>query len=131
MNQRPLWYRAYTVLAVSYATWVVVLYSTSYTATIPGIMDEFGVSSRPLATLGLTTYLLGLAAGSVVVAPMSELYGRRVVYLVCLGVFVVLIIPCGLADGLAELIVVRFIGYVLPFSLFSFFFPFLFLWFWG
>jgi hypothetical protein len=70
-EKRPLWYRAYTVLAVSYATWVVVLYSTSYTATIPGVMDEFAVSSRPVATLGLTTYLLGLAAGSVVVAPMS------------------------------------------------------------
>ncbi|KAK4042986.1 major facilitator superfamily domain-containing protein [Parachaetomium inaequale] len=108
----PLWYRAYTVLAVSYATWVVVLYSTSYTATIEGIMAEFGVTSRPLATLGLTTYLLGLAAGSVVVAPMSELYGRRVVYLVCLGVFVVLIVPCGLAKGLGELVVVRFIGAV-------------------
>ncbi|EAQ83296.1 hypothetical protein CHGG_09700 [Chaetomium globosum CBS 148.51] len=108
----PLWYRAYTVLSVSYATWVVVLYSTSYTASIPGVMAEFGVTSRPLATLGLTSYLLGLAAGSVVVAPMSEIYGRRVVYLVCLGVFVVLIVPCGLANGLAELVVVRFIGAV-------------------
>ncbi|KAL2163433.1 hypothetical protein VTH06DRAFT_5490 [Thermothelomyces fergusii] len=108
----PLWYRAYTVLSVSYATWVVVLYSTSYTAAIPGVMAEFGLSSRPVATLGLTTYLLGLAAGSVVVAPMSELYGRRVVYLVCLGIFTLLIIPCGLATGLAELVVVRFIGAV-------------------
>jgi MFS family permease len=88
----------------------VVLYSTSYTATIPGIMTEFGVTSRPLATLGLTTYLLGLAAGSVVVAPMSELYGRRVVYLVCMGVFVLLIIPCGLAESLAGMVVVRFVG---------------------
>jgi MFS family permease len=93
IQTRPLWYRAYTVLSVSYATWVVVLYSTSYTASIPGVMAEFGVTSRPLATLGLTSYLLGLAAGSVVVAPMSEIYGRRVVYLVCLGVFMVLIVP--------------------------------------
>ncbi|KAK4157711.1 major facilitator superfamily domain-containing protein [Chaetomidium leptoderma] len=108
----PLWYRAYTVLAVSYASWVVVLYSTSYTATIPGVMAEFGVASRPVATLGLTTYLLGLAAGSVVVAPMSEVYGRRVVYLVCLGVFVVLIVPCGLATSLGGLVAVRFVGAV-------------------
>jgi hypothetical protein len=36
-----------------------------------------------------------------------------VVYLVCLGVFVLLIIPCALAGSLEELIVVRFIGYVL------------------
>lgn len=89
-----------------------MLYSTSYTATIPGLMEEFGVSSRPVATLGLTTYLLGLAAGSVVVAPMSELYGRRVVYLVCLGVFVVLIVPCALARSLAGMVAVRFVGCV-------------------
>ncbi|KAK4100339.1 MFS general substrate transporter, partial [Parathielavia hyrcaniae] len=109
----PLWYRAYTVLAVSYATWVVVLYSTSYTAAMPGIMAEFGVADRPaLATLGLTSYLLGLAAGSVVVAPMSELYGRRVVYLVCMAVFVLLIVPCGLAGSLGVMVGVRFIGAV-------------------
>lgn len=83
-----------------------MLYSTSYTASIPGVMAEFDVTSRPLATLGLTSYLLGLAAGSVVVAPMSEIYGRRVVYLVCLVVFAVLIVP----------------WYVLFFSLLLFFF---------
>lgn len=109
---RPFWYRAWTIFTVSYATWVVVLYSTSYTATVQGVMDEFGVSSRAVATLGLTTYLLGLAAGSVVVAPMSELYGRRVVYLVCLSVFVVLIVPSGLARSLTDMVVVRFFAYV-------------------
>ncbi|KAK0721446.1 major facilitator superfamily domain-containing protein [Apiosordaria backusii] len=106
----PLWYRTYTILTVSYSTWVVVLYSTSYTATLPTIMDEFNIDSKPIATLGLTTYLLGLAAGSVIVAPMSELYGRRPVYLLCLAAFIVLIIPCGLADSLSEMIIVRFFG---------------------
>ncbi|GAB1317589.1 hypothetical protein MFIFM68171_07799 [Madurella fahalii] len=104
----PFWYRAWTIFTVSYSTWVVVLYSTSYTATIQGIMDEFDISSRSVATLGLTTYLLGLAAGSVVVAPMSELYGRRIVYLVCLSVFVVLIVPSGLARSLMDMVIVRF-----------------------
>lgn len=107
----PFWYRAYTIITVSYSTWVVVLYSTSYTATLPKIMDEFDITSKPIATLGLTTYLLGLAAGSVIVAPMSELYGRRPVYLVCLAAFIVLIIPCGLADSLSEMVIVRFFGY--------------------
>ncbi|VBB81835.1 Putative transporter [Podospora comata] len=106
----PFWYRAYTIITVSYSTWVVVLYSTSYTATLPKIMDEFDITSKPIATLGLTTYLLGLAAGSVIVAPMSELYGRRPVYLVCLAAFIVLIIPCGLADSLSEMVIVRFFG---------------------
>lgn len=106
----PLWYRAYTIFCVSYSTWVVVLYSTSYTATIPGVMEEYDVSSTPVATLGLTTYLLGLAMGSVVVAPLSELYGRRMVYIVCIIIFTVLIAPCGVATSLAQIIVVRFFG---------------------
>ncbi|KAK3376670.1 polyamine transporter 3 [Lasiosphaeria ovina] len=106
----PLWYKAWVIFGVSFSTWVVVLYSTSYTATIPGVMGEFHVDSQPVATLGLTTYLLGLAAGTVVVAPMSELYGRRPVYLICLFIFTLLIIPCGLATSLSEIIVVRFFG---------------------
>lgn len=105
-------------MTVSYASWVVVLYSTSYTATVEGIMAEFGIGSRTVATLGLTTYLLGLAVGSVIVAPMSELYGRRIVYLVCMGVFVLLIIPCGLATSLEAIVVVRLIGCVFFLSLF-------------
>jgi len=106
----PLWYRSWIVFCVSYNTWVVVLYSTAYTAATPGIMAEFNVDSSSIVTLGLTTYLLGLAIGSVVVAPMSELYGRRPVYIGCLFVFVLLMIPCGLATSLAELIIVRFFG---------------------
>lgn len=105
----PLWYRACITVAVSYSTWVVVLYSTCYTSSIPGLMGEFG-SSTTMTTLGLTTYLLGLAAGSLVVAPMSELYGRRPVYLVCLVIWLILIIPCGLATSLTEILVVRFFG---------------------
>ncbi|KAK3898678.1 major facilitator superfamily domain-containing protein, partial [Staphylotrichum tortipilum] len=116
---RPLWYRAFTIFSISYATWVVVLHSTSYTATIPGVMADFNISSRPVATLGLTTYLIGLAAGSVVVAPMSEIYGRRWVYLVCLGVFVALVLPCGLVGSLEGLVVLRFVGAVFGAALIS------------
>lgn len=106
----PLWYRAWVTICVSYSAWVVVLYSTSYTATIEGVKGEFGIGSTSVATLGLSTYLIGLAAGSVILAPLSELYGRRVVYLVCMGLFTVLIVPCGLARSFEEIVVVRFLG---------------------
>lgn len=107
----PLWYRCWTVFCVSFATWVATLYSTSYTSSTPGLIEEFG-SSTTIVTLGMTTYLLGLAAGTLVVAPMSELYGRQIVYLICLSLWAILIIPVGLAKSLTEIIVVRFIGYV-------------------
>lgn len=106
----PLWYRMWAIFVTSYSTWVVVLYSTSYTAAIPGLMTEFGEDRQDVATLGVTTYLLGLATGSLVVAPMSELFGRRPVYLICLSVSTLLILPCALATSLGEIIAVRFFG---------------------
>ncbi|KAG6122529.1 hypothetical protein E4U14_006560 [Claviceps sp. LM454 group G7] len=104
-----LWYRCWVIFCVSFATWAATLYSTSYTSSMSGLMAEFG-ASKTLVTLGMTTYLLGLAAGSLVVAPLSELYGRQKVYMVCLLLWAVLIVPCGLAKSLTTIIVVRFIG---------------------
>lgn len=106
-----LWYRCWVIFCVSFATWAATLYSTSYTSSMSGLMAEFG-ASKTLVTLGMTTYLLGLAAGSLVVAPLSELYGRQKVYIVCLLLWAVLIVPCGLAKSLTTIIVVRFIGLV-------------------
>ncbi|KAI1082473.1 polyamine transporter 3 [Whalleya microplaca] len=106
----PLWYRSCIVVAISYTTWVIVFYSTSYTASIPGLMEEFDISSSTIATLGLTTYLLGLATGSLLVAPASELYGRRPVYIFCMFCFTLLVIPCCVATSITEIIVVRFFG---------------------
>jgi hypothetical protein len=108
----PLWKRAWVIFGVSYSTWVVVLYSTSYTASIEGLMIAFDEPSSTVVTLGVTTYLLGLAVGSLIVAPMSELYGRRWVYLICMFCFTLLVIPAALATSLAEIMVVRFFGAV-------------------
>ncbi|VUC20726.1 unnamed protein product [Clonostachys rosea] len=100
-------YRAWIIAALAYTGWIVVLYSTSYASTIPGLVEEFD-SSTTVATLGMTTYLLGLAAGSLFLAPVSELYGRQKVYLVCLICWALLILPSGLATNLTSIIVSRF-----------------------
>ncbi|KAK6593818.1 major facilitator superfamily transporter [Botrytis cinerea] len=106
----PLWYRSYTIFAVSFATWSTVLYSSSYTSSMPGMMKEFSVTSEPLATLGVTTYLLGLATGSLVLAPLSEIWGRRPVYIGSLAFFSLMVLPCALATSLGEVLGVRFVG---------------------
>lgn len=113
----PTWYRLWAISTVSFSAWVVVLFSTSYTGAVPGLMEEFEVS-KTYATMGLTTYLLGIAVGSLVVAPMSELYGRRIVYLCCLVLWAAFIVPCGLAGCLNTVLGVRFVGYVLLTSFF-------------
>ena len=108
----PMWYKGMTIGFISWSTWVVVVYSTSYTSGIPKMMQDFNISSEPVVTLGVTTYLIGLAVGSVILAPISETYGRRPVYVVSLLAFILLIIPCGIGTSLVEVVVVRFFGAV-------------------
>lgn len=108
----PLWYRSYTIFAVSFATWSTVLYSSSYTSGMPGMMEEFSITSEPVATLGVTTYLFGLAIGSLVLAPLSEIWGRRPVYIGSMAFFALMVLPCALGTSLGEILGVRFIGYV-------------------
>lgn len=87
-----------------------ILYSTSYASSMPGIKSEFHVASESIATLGITTYLIGLAVGSLVLAPLSEVYGRRPVYIISIFVFTILVLPCALATSLPEILIVRFFG---------------------
>lgn len=105
----PIWYKGVTIGFISWSTWVVVVYSTSYTTGLSQMMTELNVS-QPVVTLGITTYLMGLAIGSVILAPLSEMFGRRPVYIVSMLLFMLLIIPCGLATSMAEILVVRFVG---------------------
>ncbi|KAI7977745.1 hypothetical protein EIK77_009285 [Talaromyces pinophilus] len=86
-----------------------VLFSTSYTSGTTQIAKEFGISET-IVTLGLTFYLLGLALGSVVMAPLSEIYGRKPVTIASMIVFNVMIIPVAVAKSMPIIIVFRFIG---------------------
>lgn len=105
----PFWYKSLIIFAMSYGTSTVVLYSTSYTAAIPGMVEAFNITETT-GILGVTTYLLGMATGSVILAPLSEMYGRRPIYIIAMALFVVLILPCALAPNMAAILTTRFFG---------------------
>ena len=105
----PLWYKGIVLGVMSYSTTSVVLFSTSYTSAIPGMMKAFGISDNE-GILGVTTYLLGMAVGSVILAPLSEMYGRRPIYVAALGGFIVFVIPCAVAQNIGTILVARFFG---------------------
>lgn len=61
-------------------TWIISImpanlaYASSiYTAVIPSIMDGYDCS-RVVATLGMTTFMIGFATGPLLFAPMSEMW---------------------------------------------------------
>jgi multidrug resistance protein len=113
------WYRCLIIFMISYSTLTVVMYSTSYTSAIPGIMSTFGIDSKTIPVLGITTYMIGLALGSVVLAPLSEMYGRRPIYLIAMAMFCLLTIPCALAPNLEAILITRFFGAIAGSALIS------------
>ncbi|KAK3657841.1 hypothetical protein LTR56_002220 [Elasticomyces elasticus] len=108
-QQWSLWFKALILFTMSYGTTCVVLYSTSYTSAIPGMEAEFGISDT-VGVLGVTTYLFGMATGSVILAPLSEMFGRRPIYVIALAMFVVFVIPCAVAKNMETILVTRFFG---------------------
>ncbi|KAE8307128.1 major facilitator superfamily domain-containing protein [Aspergillus transmontanensis] len=105
----PLWYKGLTVSAMSLGATVVSLSSTLYTSGIPGLQEDFHVS-KIVALLGVTTYLFGMGLGSIIFAPLSELVGRRPVYIASMTIFLLLLLPSALAQDIESILVSRFFG---------------------
>lgn len=73
-------------------------------------MNEFNSSNEALASFIVSVYLLGYCFGPLVVAPLSEMYGRLPLYHVCNVLFVIFSIACALAPSLNSLIGFRFLA---------------------
>jgi multidrug resistance protein len=54
-----------------------------------------------------TSFVLMLGLGSLLIAPLSETFGRRIVYIFCFSAFTLLQIPTALAPNIGFLIIVR------------------------
>ena len=99
-----------------YMTTMAVLMSF-FAATCAGIygqgehqmMKEFGVS-REITILGISVFPLGYGIGPLILAPLSELWGRNSVYFVSYFVFIILFLPQALAKNITTVIVSRFLA---------------------
>jgi MFS family permease len=73
------------------------------------MQEDWGIS-KSTGILGVSTYLFGLAAGAVVLAPLSEMYGRRPIYLITTSLFLVFVVACAVAPNITTILVIRFFG---------------------
>lgn len=81
--------------------------STAYTFTYGQLEREFH-SSREVNTLGLSLFVVGLACGPLFLAPLSEFYGRRWIYIISFIFVFIFIIPCAVAQNIQTIIITRF-----------------------
>jgi MFS family permease len=82
------------------------LASSMFTPGIQQIADS--LDSSPEVVIGCTTgFVVMLGLGPLFLAPLSETFGRRKLYLVCFTVFALLQVPSALAPNIQTLIAMR------------------------
>ncbi|KAF9894560.1 hypothetical protein FE257_006445 [Aspergillus nanangensis] len=64
---------------VSFTVFATSIVSSAYTGGLVEVSDEFHVSQE-LAILGISLYVVGFAFGPLLLSPLSEVYGRRPVF---------------------------------------------------
>ncbi|KAL4779845.1 major facilitator superfamily domain-containing protein [Aspergillus varians] len=103
--------RKWILLAlVSSVTFISPLASSMFSPALKSFSDDMGITNQPVLAFSVSVYLLGYTAGPVVLAPLSEIYGRRLILSCANWFFVVWQIGCAFAPNIACLIVFRFLA---------------------
>ena len=68
-------------LSVSITTLAIAFALTAYSGSIPQVIEHFHVSDE-VATLGVSLFVLGFAVGPLLWAPLSEIYGRQILFMI-------------------------------------------------
>ncbi|CAG7921632.1 unnamed protein product [Penicillium olsonii] len=92
---------------ISAMTLISPLASSMFSPAISFMAAEFGETDETILSFSVSIYLLGYTFGPLLLAPLSEIYGRRVVLSGANWFFVVWQIGCALSKNIETLIVCR------------------------
>lgn len=79
-----------------------------YLPTLPAMTDFFHTSSS-MVQMGLTTSMIGLAAGQLLFGPLSDKYGRRTPLLTAMWLFIGSTLLCIFASDIRQFVTARFL----------------------
>ncbi|SJX65825.1 related to multidrug resistant protein [Sporisorium reilianum f. sp. reilianum] len=97
-----------TILGVLFTAEVAAT-ASAYVPGIPSMERDLRITNHELSLLGIAIYPLGFALPPLVLAPLSEVFGRNPMYLVCHLCYTVLFVGLGRANDTATVIVLRFL----------------------
>ncbi|KAF2280683.1 MFS general substrate transporter [Westerdykella ornata] len=98
------------IAALAAVTLVTPLGSSFFAPGVPHVMAAFHETSNLMASWVVSIYVLGFAIGPLIIAPLSELYGRFWIYNICNVVFVLFTLACGLSTSMGMLTAFRFLA---------------------
>ncbi|KAM0562031.1 hypothetical protein ACHAPJ_002473, partial [Fusarium lateritium] len=95
---------------VSMLAFITPLESSVIVPGVPLLKEDFGETRRPVTSLVVSIFVLGFAFGPVLLSPLSELYGRRLLFNISNVVTLGFSIGSALAPNIASFIIFRFIA---------------------
>ncbi|CAN9084950.1 unnamed protein product [Alternaria alternata] len=96
------------VALISGITFLTPLASSQFAPGVPEVMRDFNSTSDLLEGFMVSVYVLGFAFGPLIIAPLSEMYGRLPLYHSCNLLFIVFTIAAAVATNMAQFVVFRF-----------------------
>ncbi len=98
-----------TIAILGFITFITPLASSFFAPAVPLVMKDFNNDNELLAEFVVSIYILGFAFGPLLIAPLSEIYGRSPLYISCNILFVVFSVACGLSQNMGTLVAFRFL----------------------
>lgn len=95
---------------VSSICFLTPLASSMVAPGVPLIMREFKVTDGTIGSFIVSIYIVGYAIGPLLIAPMSEVYGRLPIYHICNVLFCVWTLACALAPNVGSLMAFRLLA---------------------
>lgn len=74
------------------------------------VMEDFNTNSSTFATFVVSIFVLGFACGPLLLAPLSELYGRVIIYNTTNVFFLAFTILCAVSQNPSMLLAFRFLS---------------------
>jgi len=105
-SQARKWFYTFTV---TLSVFNVTFLSSAYSGTTNELVAEFG-SSKEVIISGISLFVLGFAVGPSIWAPLSESYGRQVLFWTTFGALTAITAGSAGSNSMATLIVLRFLG---------------------
>ncbi|KAE8367279.1 major facilitator superfamily domain-containing protein [Aspergillus caelatus] len=103
------WRRGMLVGIVTCVVFSTSIASSAVAPAVPQILREFNSNNAEIGTFIVTIELLGTGVGPILMGPMSEVVGRRIIYNCANIGFSAFTIGCALTPSLAGLVVLRFL----------------------
>jgi multidrug resistance protein len=104
----PTWRKVTNAGLISLTVFVTPLASSVFAPAVRQMMADFGSDNVELSAFVVSIFVLGFAFGPMLMAPLSEVYGRVPIYHVANCGCVVFTVACALAPNLGALVTFRF-----------------------